>query len=679
MKRTVLLVVSIVMAVALAINGTIAYLTDTDSDVNVMTLGNVQIEQIEQERDDAGVVNTPFTQDKPLYPAYYEDGETDLDKITGELDKYVSVENTGASDAYVRTVFAFEGTEIGDIIHLIKNETEWDWETLDTPITIGGVDYTILVATYPEVLAAGDTTPYSLMNLYMDKKAGNDDVAAYGNTYDVLVQSQAVQTENMPEDPSEALNAAFGEVEDNVADWFDGVSPVSYVSDISELQEALAKGGTVKLTDDITVTEEDLQEIVGRDDGMTTVFNVAGKSVTLDLNGKNINVEGNTDAVFFATDGKLDIVGAGDIITDCECYMVWARGDEGTDVEVNIYGSNFVAEHDPSDSAECAVLLYADATNYGDGTTPPHSHINVYGGTYSNAIVTGQSVLNVKNHGAGEITLYGGSFKNFDPATDVSADDKKWVKPAAGYNTEKIGDWYAVGEGEVPVVEVNDQATLKAALQAGKDVELQADEYTFPSSNIPAGTTITCAPGTVFNGNSSLNIKGSTVEGATFSNEGGNTVGGTINGTFKDCVFTGDNALRSCYAGETVVFENCVFDGDLYGVHFDSGSNDVIFKDCTFSGFNTFGSALTKLTLDGCTFVSNGKSDYNGVNLWGDSDLIDCTFIFDGSCGYEWVDACYNNKTLNFTNCVVNDGTTTMPLDRSMVGDYGSNNTINFY
>jgi len=27
----------------------------------------------------------------------------------------------------------------------------------------------------------------------------------------------------------------------------------------------------------------------------------------------------------------------------------------------------------------------------------------------------------------------------------------------------------------------------------------------------------------------------------------------------------------------------------------------------------------------------------------------------------------------------VNDGTNTMPLDSSIVGDYGSNNTINFY
>ena len=40
-----------VLVAALSIAGTVAYLQDDDSAVNVMTLGNVSIEQIEQERD----------------------------------------------------------------------------------------------------------------------------------------------------------------------------------------------------------------------------------------------------------------------------------------------------------------------------------------------------------------------------------------------------------------------------------------------------------------------------------------------------------------------------------------------------------------------------------------------------------------------------------------------------
>jgi hypothetical protein len=111
-----------------------------------------------------------------------------------------------------------------------------------------------------------------------------------------------------------------------------------------------------------------------------------------------------------------------------------------------------------------------------------------------------------------------------------------------------------------------------------------------------------------------------------------------------------------CYAGETVVFENCVFSGDVYGAHFDGGANDVVFKNCTFSGFNAFGAEITLITFDGCTFQANGKSGYNGVNLWGSTNMINTEFIFDGTVSYEWVDCVSSDKTYEFTGCTINNG-----------------------
>ena len=185
--------------------------------------------------------------------------------------------------------------------------------------------------------------------------------------------------------------------------------------------------------------------------------------------------------------------------------------------------------------------------------------------------------------------------------------------------------------------------------------------------------TITCVPGTQFT-NAKLNANGATIIGATFSDT---PQSNTVNGIYKDCVFTGTNGLRYGYAGETVVFENCVFSGSTYGAHFDGGANDVVFKECVFSGFNTFGGQITKLTLDGCTFVANGKGNYNGVNLWGNTEMKDCEFIFDGSVDYEWVDTGDKTNGINvtFTNCFVNDGTTKKGME-TIVGDYGTNNTI---
>ena len=50
LKKVLLMCTAYVLVAALAIGGTIAYLQDSDSDVNVMTLGNVKIEQHEYER-----------------------------------------------------------------------------------------------------------------------------------------------------------------------------------------------------------------------------------------------------------------------------------------------------------------------------------------------------------------------------------------------------------------------------------------------------------------------------------------------------------------------------------------------------------------------------------------------------------------------------------------------------
>ena len=105
-KRTLMMVVALVAALALTATGTLAFLTDTDSDVNVMTLGNVDITQLEN-----GLADSGFKNGQPLYPAYYED-EIDWKTSNGVVDKEVTVENTGASDAFVRTWFAFEAGDM---------------------------------------------------------------------------------------------------------------------------------------------------------------------------------------------------------------------------------------------------------------------------------------------------------------------------------------------------------------------------------------------------------------------------------------------------------------------------------------------------------------------------------------------------------------------------------------
>lgn len=372
--------------------------------------------------------------------------------------------------------------------------------------------------------------------------------------------------------------------------------------------------------------------------------------------------------------------------------------DEALAGEYALYHADFVVKADRDVSGNSMALA-----GYYSAACDGFNNGNWVAMTTDQTIAANTDVRLVSNMGVtvnyGEICNYGNDGKGFqctaidltgaNAGTTVTVELRMFKVPAKGECANgggcnhpsvdcETGDSYLIGTYTYtfPAAQADSQAALEAALATGGDVKLGAGTYTFPASSLKAGQTLYCEEGTVFDGKTSLNVNGGTVVGATFTNDNAYLVNSnTINGTFKDCVFTDCDGLRYCYAGETVVFENCVFDTDFYGLHFDGGANDVVFKNCTFTGFNTFGAALTNLTMEGCTFKYNGKGGYCGVNLWGNAELTDCTFVFDGSAAYEWVDLVNSNQTVTFTGCVVTDGTNETPI-KDVVGNYGDNNTI---
>lgn len=235
MKRLILVVSAIVLTLAVAIGGTVAYLQDSDSDVNVMTVGNVYIEQIEQERDVNGNF-VEFSQAKPAFPAVGEVAWADeLIEINGTeckvfssnlknvVDKFVTVKNTGTTSAFLRTVVAIEapGFDAEDYIHISFNSTDY---IQSSPITttIDGVDYVMFTYTYQNILASKETSAPSLMQVFIDSQATNEYCDAFGNTWDILVVSQAVQTAGF-DGATEALDTAFGPITSSTHPWVDGV------------------------------------------------------------------------------------------------------------------------------------------------------------------------------------------------------------------------------------------------------------------------------------------------------------------------------------------------------------------------------------------------------------------------------------------------------------------------
>ena len=225
--------------------------------------------------------------------------------------------------------------------------------------------------------------------------------------------------------------------------------------------------------------------------------------------------------------------------------------------------------------------------------------------------------------------------------------------------------------------EIPEDKELSDVLTDGADsVYVPADKYaTFPSDKVSEGDVIVCAPGTVFEGTSSLNISGATVIGATFKNENGIAVTQTISGTFKDCVFEGSEALRWCYstAGDTVVFENCVIKTDFRGIHFDGMDGNVIFRNCEINGFNAFGGTGT-VTFEGCTFGYD-ESYYNGLNMYCNTVLKNCKFEYRSNKS-NFVDFEAAGMKLEIENC-----TATMNGEEASIldfvgGTYKSQTTI---
>lgn len=187
LNRKLVLVLALLMSVAMITTGTLAYLTDRDSDVNVFTVGNVDI-----------TLEEDFVQGSELVPGV-------------DIDKVPTITNTGKTDAWVwMTVAVPAGLESDvasdNIVHwnwmavtdeaYMNNKTQADvdakiaegklpegttieqilagqnWDVEGTiPMgkeTIDGVTYNVYLMKYNDVLQPGETTLASLHNVYLD-------------------------------------------------------------------------------------------------------------------------------------------------------------------------------------------------------------------------------------------------------------------------------------------------------------------------------------------------------------------------------------------------------------------------------------------------------------------------------------------------------------------------------
>ncbi len=262
MKKRIVTVALVLALLATCFAGTYAYLMDTDAATNVMTLGNVKIEQNEWQRakNEDGTFATatvdnrnsyvlePFAQDKMLVPSAIPAMAWDTTPLrmspvgsagsaaifvaeSNAQDKIVTVTNNGNTDAYVRTLVAIEiGTGSSEMIGIAaranSDTTGHPWNVNNVGvITVNGNTYFLKEYIYigaddvqrhvGGVLPANETTYPSLCQVYLKSTVTNEDMEAIdGNDngkMDILVMSQAVQAAGFA-DAATALDTAFGDV-----------------------------------------------------------------------------------------------------------------------------------------------------------------------------------------------------------------------------------------------------------------------------------------------------------------------------------------------------------------------------------------------------------------------------------------------------------------------------------
>lgn len=321
-RRKLILVLALVLSVAMVTTGTLAYLTDRDSEVNVFTFGNVKIQ-----------LNEKFEQEAELIPNVH-------------VEKNVSITNTGKNDAWVWYTIAYpktiDLTASGKTILWTGFETqnhdnvgyegakdseaEWLIEWTKEPYLKyftdeDGTEMVQFTVLYQQKLASGATTPISLKEVYLDKSI---DIAPEGNLYRVengvtekidwnvnangyptiYVSAYAIQavTFDTVQEAYAAYNVQWGE---NGTEYG---GPTRAVSTSDELIAAL---------ETITEDDESVTVVLLNDIDATRGVNVTG-NVVLDLNGYKLSSRtGDVQVLLWARPGsKLTITGDGEVYSE---------------------------------------------------------------------------------------------------------------------------------------------------------------------------------------------------------------------------------------------------------------------------------------------------------------------------------------------------------------------------
>ena len=453
-------------------------------------------------------------------------------------------------------------------------------------------------------------------------------VKAYSGSLKVTVKDIALElgkaynftatlnASNITKDGQELYPIVF-DVEE-VKDWVVAGTPDAQVKD-AELRAAAQFGGEVVLTEDIA---------------LSTTLDVT-KNLIIDLNGHNLTINNDSDELgegdgIIVTEGTLTIKGEGTVTANTRA--IWARGNGGA--VINIEGGHYVG----ATKGNTCEVIYAS----GNGV------INIYGGTFEAETEDNVSfaapqyaVLNLHGNGATgcNITVYGGSFKNFNPADNISENPKKNFC-ADGYSSVADGEWFVVVDGEYDnLARVATIDELQAALDAATGnalIVVGADLVGNATANQAEGVNLTIdGAGYKFDG--TLYINGKNRYQGTETLVVKNVKFYTEKTSAFDFIWSADSNSGTVRYAHNITIEDCSFEApagvDVVGMRFKQAYNLAV-KNCVMNGGHSLvqNTSMTGQLFEGCT-VEAGR----GINLQTsslDTKVVNCNIKATKADGY---------------------------------------------
>ncbi len=462
--------------------------------------------------------------------------------------------------------------------------------------------------------------------------------------------------ENIPVQRNYKTNI-YGNLFTSATDWTVDVAPGFDTPEYNPAEQLAAlfeQGGEMTLYTDVTLAEP--------------LVLTEGKTVTLNLNGntikseKFVTVEGDKtyedSYPFYVTGGTLNIKGEGTIEAASAGYSMAVFATAG---EVNIYGGEFYNAGEGSD------LIYAKGT----------AKINIYGGYFkacekqagTDGTAEKYSALNLHDGSktTASITVYGGSFYQFDPANNKSENPAQSFV-ADGYSSTLVGEDYVVVEGTAAAT----TEAFEAALGTVGVVTLVADVTTSKTANLLAGSTLDGANKTLSIGEelsgyytaSTLRLV-NTVGNVTIKNM-------TIDGNNASYAYNGGNyGIRGIFLnGEgTVTIDNVIIKNVTYTLNDDAKVKTIKVSNSTLEGWTSYNPGTTA-TFENVSFE---KGKYATLRPHGFATLINCNFeegfVLDLSKLAE-------GKTVTIENCYYNGQLVTDANLNLLAKDYEAGDVV---